>query len=74
MSKRGHVQEPNGRGRARVGDGPPCPINPAHGNLLSWNSPEWDYLCPHIEHSGRNANHPLGATPPTRFRFRSNEV
>lgn len=54
--------------RLRENAGPqvasPCPSGEEHGNLLRLSS--GSLHCPHQDHSGRPASHPLGAAEPTQ--------
>ena len=51
-----------------------CPVNPAHGRVLDAPGERWAFYCPHQDHDGRPATHPLGAMAGTRSHFTTTEV
>ena len=62
--------------RLRENAGPryatPCPIDAAHGPVLRLIS--GNLHCPHLDHLGQSASHPLGETPATRNLWSPAEI
>jgi hypothetical protein len=51
-----------------------CPVDAAHGPVLDWPTARWGWHCPHHDHDGRPASHPLGELAPSRAFFTTAEV
>lgn len=67
--------------RERGSRNPPCPVNPAHGEVVpvernpkAKSNVPVQYQCTHQEHDGRMKGHPGGFAPATQFIFTEDEL